>query len=309
MRYRAGVSESLTHAPANRLPPRLEPDPLEAEFARAQTMAKLFGEEHELRVAGYPLLRKIGSGAASIVFESRAPRQRRVALKISRHRARPSTRTRMQREARACARLQHPNIVELLDANEHQGRMVMVMELADQNLRHWSATKPPISARAAMLRQALEGLAAAHTAGYVHRDFKPDNVLIFGETRAAVADFGLALDLHQTLRESGRLTNPGDVLGTADYMAPEQRRGLRIDARADLWAWAAVAWETLMDQRLDPDLRALPTPDELQSALESRLVAETSLAAWPAAIVGALALRAELRPTDAGELLATLAPA
>lgn len=276
---------------------RIEPDPLEREFAAAQTRARLFGEEHEMRVAGYPLLRRVGSGAAAIVFESRAPGPRPIALKVLRDNAGAATRKRLLREARACSRLQHPNIIEVLDVLEDRERVVLVMELAATSVRARLAdpsSPPPLEDRMAWLLGALRGLAVAHRSGYVHRDFKPDNLLLRFDQSIAVADFGLALDVDES-SPGGSLTHPGSVLGTAAYMPPEQRRGERVDPRADVYAWAMTAHEVLTGEA--PTLSPRDTTQGLPADLPK---------AWAAAIAAARAASAKDRPRDADALLTAL---
>ena len=195
-------------------------------------------------------------------------------------------RERLQREARALAQLTHPNVVSVYDVGlldesgrgdpapdaELEPRLYLVMEYIDgPTLRAWMRGDHDLDARLALLLGAGRGLAAAHAANLIHGDFKPDNILVGPDGRARVADFGLALPIleseqaglaqHERARvlESSAESNfePEDptgvtlsgVVGTPAYIAPEQLLGVRIDARADQFAFCVVACELLYGRR------------------------------------------------------------
>ncbi|MBK7368247.1 MAG: protein kinase [Candidatus Eisenbacteria bacterium] len=166
----------------------------------------------------------------------------------------PERRARFETEARAVAALSHPNILAIHDVGEEGGVTFTVAELVEgQTLRERLADGPLASARAASLAaQIAQGLAAAHDRGIVHRDLKPENVMITPDGRAKILDFGLARRDEAVTTSSRSLaptvaasTQPGTVMGTVGYMAPEQVRGQVVDARADLFALGIVLYEML----------------------------------------------------------------
>ncbi|MCA9697244.1 MAG: protein kinase, partial [Myxococcales bacterium] len=211
----------------------------------------------------YQLLRRLGAGAMGIVFEARDPElERLVALKLL-HPLPPGSaadpQDRLLREARAMARLAHPNVVAVYDVGRLDEQLFLTMELVEgPTLREWLAARARSRAEIlAVFVGAGRGLAAAHGEGLVHRDFKPDNVLIGRDDRPRVTDFGLALVGREadpatgatprltettTLRlthvpgtstEDASGTGPVSLVGTPAYMAPEQWRGAPADARSD----------------------------------------------------------------------------
>jgi tetratricopeptide (TPR) repeat protein/predicted Ser/Thr protein kinase len=210
------------------------------------------------RIDRYELRRIVGAGAMGVVYAARDPElDRDVALKLLRpHASAP----RLRREAQALARLAHPNVVRVYDVGEHAGQTFIAMELVDgDNLREWLRTPRGLDAIVAVLVQAGHGLAAAHRAGLVHRDFKPDNVLIANTGGVLVGDFGLARrsgpgsqDAAPIAPQPGlsaeSLTATGAVVGTPAYMAPEQAAGEATPA-SDQYAFCVTAWEACFGQR------------------------------------------------------------
>ncbi|MCA9663106.1 MAG: serine/threonine protein kinase, partial [Myxococcales bacterium] len=196
-----------------------------------------------------------------VVYAAHDPElDRKVALKLVRVGASGSEeRQRLLREAQAMARLAHPNVVAIFDVGERAGEVFLAMELVDgETLRAWIERGPPRSAVLDALIDAGRGLAAAHAKGLVHRDFKPDNVMIDGDGRVRVMDFGLAREVERaparadeeaaaatTSALGADLTLTGALLGTPAYMAPEVFAGAAADARADVFAFAVVLWEAL----------------------------------------------------------------
>ena len=157
----------------------------------------------------------------------------------------PDYRTRFLREARAAGALQHPNIVQLFDVTDEAGAPAIIMELVDgpslAELVERQGALAPAEARRLLL-QLAGGVGFAHARGRVHRDLKPSNILLDRDLRTAkVADFGIA----QITQDAAQLTQVGQLVGTPRYMAPEQLEGGRVDARADLFALGAVAYEML----------------------------------------------------------------
>jgi tetratricopeptide (TPR) repeat protein len=220
------------------------------------------------RVGRHVIGELLGRGGMGIVYAAYDPVLRRsIAIKLVRSSLRgptPTDRAHLRREAQAIARLCHPNVVLIHDVGQldgPSGRLWVAMERVDGvTLRAWALGHPRAiwRERIDLLLAAGDALAAAHDAGIVHRDFKPDNVMIGRDGRVRVLDFGLArmrsapIAIEPTLG-SGR-DEHGDAptrgaIGTPAYMAPEQHLGLDIDARADQFAFAVTAWELLFGER------------------------------------------------------------
>jgi serine/threonine-protein kinase len=198
----------------------------------------------------YRIDREIGVGGMSTVFAAvETSLGRHVAIKVLQPELTAEMSTdRFAREVRLAASLQQANIVPLLSAGEAGGFSYYTMPLVDGNsLRARVASGVAVSPGEAIsiLKDVARALAYAHTAGIVHRDIKPDNILLSGGT-AVVSDFGIAkaMDLARaTVSGEYTLTTPGSSLGTPSYMAPEQVAGDQVDHRADIYAWGVVAWE------------------------------------------------------------------
>ncbi|MBC8072018.1 MAG: serine/threonine protein kinase, partial [Deltaproteobacteria bacterium] len=208
----------------------------------------------------YRIERPIEAGGMGVVFLAHDIRLgRAVAVKVCTGLS-TSAVHRIQREAMALAKLAHPNVVVVFQAGELGGRFFIAMEyVAGGTARTWlaAAHRTP-RAIIALYLDAGAGLAAAHAAGLIHRDFKPDNVLVGVDGRPRVADFGLVWTTRAepgdaTADESSGatslITQAGAVLGTIAYMPPEQLAGAEIDARADQYAFAASLWEALFGHR------------------------------------------------------------
>jgi serine/threonine-protein kinase len=194
----------------------------------------------------YRLDSKLGSGGMSTVYLARDETlERPVAVKVM-HAGisdQPDQIERFRREARAVAQLSHPNVVAVIDAGEDQGHPYIVFEyLQGETLKHRidRLGRLPVDEAAAYAIEIGRGLAAAHARMLVHRDVKPQNVLIDADGRAKVTDFGIALSL-----ESDGLTKTGRVLGTTDYVSPEQAMGRDIDARSDIYSLGVLLYEML----------------------------------------------------------------
>jgi serine/threonine-protein kinase len=198
-------------------------------------------------IAGrYELEEQVGHGGMSSVYKAHdSLLERNVALKIlhEQYNADPDFVERFKREARSVAQLQHPNIVTVIDRGEEDGRQYIVFEYIDgENLKELVARKGRLDTREA-LEIALEvarGLSFAHQHGLVHRDVKPQNVLLNGDGRAKVTDFGIARSL-----DVDGMTQTGTVLGTSNYIAPEQASGRRVGAHTDVYALGVVLYELL----------------------------------------------------------------
>jgi eukaryotic-like serine/threonine-protein kinase len=195
-------------------------------------------------IGHFRIIRELGAGGMGIVFEAYDPDlDRRVAIKVVRGRdASTEAGARLIREAQAMAKLAHPNVVAVHEVGTIEGEVFLVMELVPgETLAVWLETPRPWREIVGAFVQAGEGLAAAHAAGLIHRDFKPANVLVDRAGRVRVGDFGLAReDDIQLAKGSERL-----MAGTPGYMAPEQRVGDPVDARADQYAFSVSLQQAL----------------------------------------------------------------
>lgn len=208
-------------------------------------------------IGNYRIEDLIGSGGIGQVFRAtHLDLDRRAAVKIMhmQYAGDPTFQARFKREARAAGSLHHPNIVEIIDSGQDQGRFYLVMELVpDGSLRLLlrertaSGSPLPLPEGIGLVLQAARGLAYAHERGMVHRDVKPDNLLILrerndaGDERAVtvkLSDFGLV-----RLGEEGLATAQGVTMGTPAYMSPEQCQGLDLDARTDIYSLGVVLYE------------------------------------------------------------------
>ncbi|MBL9104752.1 MAG: tetratricopeptide repeat protein [Myxococcales bacterium] len=215
------------------------------------------------RLGRYLVIERIGAGGMGVVVAAYDPElERKLAIKLIRaDRAGSDARARLLREAQAMARLSHPNVVPVFDVGLVDDQVFVAMEFVrGQTLTKWLKAAPRPWREVLPLFIAVgRGLAAAHEAGMVHRDLKPDNVLVADNGRVQVTDFGLArtaddaperLDVDPA-RASGLaedLTQTGTILGTPAYMAPEQFMGLAIDARTDQFAFCVSLYQGLAGQ-------------------------------------------------------------
>ncbi len=215
------------------------------------------------RVGRYVVLSELGRGGFGVVYRALDPSlDRTVALKLMRAGVDASQRERLLREAKSMARLSHPNVVTVYEVGTAGSATFIAMELIDGvDLRSWFAERPRTAlAIRDVFVQAGEGLAAAHGAGLLHRDFKPDNVVVGNDGRVRVADFGLASGVGEAagalnmdeLDEAelvSSLTATGVLLGTPAYMAPEQLRAEPGDHRSDQYSFCVALFECLYGQR------------------------------------------------------------
>jgi serine/threonine protein kinase len=198
-------------------------------------------------IAGrYELEELVGHGGMSSVYKARdSLLERNVALKVlhEQYNADDDFVERFKHEARAVAQLQHPNIVTVIDRGEEEGRQYIVFEYIDgQNLKEYVVRKGRLGVQEALeiAVEVARGLAFAHEQGLVHRDVKPQNVLLNGDGRAKVTDFGIA----RTVDVEG-ITQTGMVMGTSNYIAPEQAGGNEVDAQTDVYSLGVVLYELL----------------------------------------------------------------
>ncbi len=215
-------------------------DDLASRVVRSRVLAGLFDKPEHVQIGRYRLEQMAGEGGGGIVFAAWDPElSRRVAIKLIEAEGR---RDRVVAEAHALARLAHPNVVAIYDVGTHGNQIFLVMELVDgATLRAWcDAGVRSVRDIVRVYREAGEGLAAAHRAGFVHRDFKPDNALIGSDGRVRVVDFGLA-------HAGGAASAPG--VGTPRYMAPEQLAGGAITPAVDQYAFCASLREAITSRR------------------------------------------------------------
>ncbi len=212
-------------------------DPLARDVARAQAAATLFGHTAAVTVGRYRLIERVGSGGMGTVWSALDPELGRpVALKLASSGS-DAARARARTEGRALAKLSHPHVVPIYDVVDAEQGVFLVMELVrGETLRGFAASRPGPRAIIAAYREAALGLAAAHQANLIHRDFKPDNAVVGADHRVRVLDFGLAHD------DDG----DGDaaIAGTPRYMAPEQRAGM-VSPAIDQYALCASLREAL----------------------------------------------------------------
>ncbi len=293
----------------------------------------LRGTAGPTRLGHYVLLNKLGQGGMGVVFAAYDEKlDRKVAIKLLRAEVSGDAQRRLIREAQAMARLSHPNVVQIYEIGELDGGLTfIVMEFIDGvTLRAWrERERCSVAELLAVFAAAGRGLAAAHAKGLVHRDFKPDNVMVCGG-RVVVMDFGLARE-HTELCDDSRegdtaevrlssdvnatggrelsvdLTATGALMGTPAYMAPEQFRGEPTDAKTDQFSFCVALWEALHGRRpfaassvaglsmaVTHGERVAPTggdvPSWLQRVLERGLAVEPS-ERWPSmqALLDALA--------------------
>jgi eukaryotic-like serine/threonine-protein kinase len=194
----------------------------------------------------FRLEEKVGSGGMSSVYRAFDPTlERRVAIKMM-HRdisSDPDQLERFRREARAVARLNHPHVVTVIDAGEDEGAPYIVFEYVEgetlkERIRRLG--RLPVSEAVAYAIEIARALECAHSHKLVHRDVKPQNVLINGDGRAKVTDFGIARSM-----EAQGLTAPGRVLGTTDYVSPEQALGHEVTEQSDIYSLGIVLYEML----------------------------------------------------------------
>ena len=205
-------------------------------------------------IGRYRVLRTLGEGGMGAVYLATDPAiDRLVALKLMRAGFNTgSLRERFAREARAVGRLHHPNIVTIFEFGEHEGEPFIAMEYVEgQTLAslvgHADVT---LGQQLALMDGLCAGLHYAHRAGIIHRDVKPVNVMVDAEGIVKILDFGIARAAALSLTQAG--TQPGTILGTLNYMAPEQLAGKPVDQRADIYAVGAVFYELLTGRQAFP---------------------------------------------------------
>ncbi|MFZ5441081.1 MAG: protein kinase domain-containing protein [Myxococcota bacterium] len=276
----------------------------------------------------YVLLEKLGAGGMGEVFAAYDPQlDRKVALKLLRGGALSAEegKARLLREAQAMARLQHPNVIAVHDVGVFGERVFVAMEYVEgETLADWLRPPRRWDDVVRVFLQAGAGLAAAHRAGLVHRDFKPDNVLLGPDQRPRVVDFGLARQATSTPAPQSPekalvdapvdslaqpLTRDGAVMGTPGYMAPEQIDGLPTDARSDQFSFCVALWEGLYGRRPFAGATLRQLAAEIATARFTPPPSDTRVPSWVSEVLrrGLAANPAERWP-DMDALLRALRP-
>lgn len=237
------------------------PRDIEAARVLAAVRSGLFSTDEPTRLGRFLIVERLGAGASGVVYSAYDPQlDRKVAIKLLRLGGEHAQQTeRLAREAKAMARVHSDNVVSVYEQGVTEGQQLfVVMQLVDgATLREWLNEETPDFDRVlAVLLGAGDGLAAAHKVSLVHRDFKPDNILIDKEGRVRVADFGLAqnnsVDVGNGTESSDSqslgnraLTQSGSMIGTPDYMAPELLQGGQADAQSDQYSFAVTLYQSL----------------------------------------------------------------
>ncbi len=314
---------------ARSLEPEGASDTVDLHASPAQAEAALEGTE----VGRYRIARRLGVGGMGVVYAAEdTVLGRSVALKLLRHHGQEHApgpnQARLLSEARAMAQLSHPNVVAVHDVGTFEGRVFVAMELVDGlTLRQWLSTeKRPWREVLSVFLEAGQGLAAAHDKGLVHRDFKPENVLVGADGRVRVTDFGIATSFGDEGRREGplaastasttdftpwlgdnTLTQTGLMKGTLRYMSPEQFLGQSCDSRTDQFSFCVALFEGLYGQH-PFDAGDVNTLARLVSTgVVKPLPRQTDVpAAVGAAVLRGLMVEPSARFTSIGALLAAL---
>ncbi|MFO1037364.1 MAG: serine/threonine-protein kinase [Geminicoccaceae bacterium] len=257
----------------------------------------------------YRIVQRLGEGGVGRVFaalDTRLLRPVAVKLLLPEHADDPVLVDRLLQEGNALARVNHPNIAAVLDVGEDRDQHFLVMELVlGSTLQDLTRPRRPLpeAVARAVGSQALAGLAAAHAADVVHRDVKPANMMLSGDGRLRLTDFGIA-----RIADSKRLTRTGDIVGTITYMSPEQIRGQPGDARSDLYSLGIVLYELVAGR----PVYSVATEFELMNAQAKEPVPPLRGLglgldrAFEAAIMRSLEKDPARRPQSAAEMLAGL---
>jgi len=210
-------------------------------------------------IGRYLILDRLGKGAMGVVYSGYDDMmERSVAIKVMMADLEedPETSVRFKREARSAGQLAHPNIITIFDMGEDNGRLFIVMELLEGETLNKYLERPEaahIECKIDLMVQICEGLGAAHSRGIYHRDVKPGNLLVRPNGDLKIVDFGIAR------LASSSMTASGLIVGTPDYMSPEQARGLEVDQRSDIFSAGAVFYLMLTGRKpfAGPDLTAV----------------------------------------------------
>ena len=260
----------------------------------------------ELVAGRYRIMRWLGGGGMGRVYEAvDIELDERVALKVLRPGLSEDAIERFRREVKLTRRIQHRNVARMFDIGEHHGEKFLTMELVAGESLKTGGTRLPWSQLKAIAEQICAGLAAAHATGVVHRDLKPDNILLeTGTGRAVITDFGIA----RTNEDAG-VTQVGAVIGTPRYMSPEQLAGGEVDSRSDLFSLGVMLFELAAGERPWPGDNAIAVA-VAQATTEPRALDTQTTDIPPAfgdVIAACLQLDPEQRPASAAEVGAAIA--
>jgi len=252
---------------ADELIARVRPQaPVGAPLARARVLGAMFGDQSAAGAVGrFRVLERLGAGGMGVVYEAYDPELARgVALKLVNVVAKD--REAALAEAKSLARLSHPNVVPIYDVGLERDRVYLVMELVrGQTLRQWPEGRK-LREILDVYQQAGRALAAAHDAGLVHRDFKPDNAILGADGRVRVVDFGLACEADDPARATSERRRPA---GTPRFMAPEILTGAAVTPAADQYSFCIALADALA-------LAGEPTPRRVAVVLERGRAADPS---------------------------------
>ena len=273
----------------------------------------------------YVVVSTLGAGGMGEVFKAYDPvLGRLVAIKrVFSAEAGEREARRLRREAQAIAQLSHPNVIAVFDVGTADGELFMVMELVEgMPLGRWlEKTRPGLDAVLRVFLQAARGLAAAHDAGLVHRDFKPSNVLVGDDGRVRVLDFGLArrLDIEAPVDDADdasgepalldqELTKPGTAAGTPRYMAREQWLAKPLDGRTDQFGFCVALYEALTWRRpFDADKGVVALAENVLAGRAHPISPDLNLPAWLVTLVmRGLAPKADDRWPSMHDIIAEL---
>ena len=243
------------------------------------------------RLGPYEILARIGEGGMGVVYRARDPRlDRQVAIKLlpAEMAADLHARERLRSEAMAAAALDHPYICKIFEIGEHEDALFLVMEyIAGETLdRRLRAGRMPLPDTLRVAGEIAEALQEAHARGILHRDLKPANIMLTQQGHVKIMDFGLAKRLADlppaddaTVEMRAQLTAPGTILGTPDYMSPEQVKGLALDVRSDLFSFGVILAEMISGRhpfrkpsRVETFSAVLRDPPELSSDIPQGLI-------------------------------------
>jgi serine/threonine protein kinase len=234
---------------------------------------------------------------ATVYLARQTDLDRHVALKelAVAHGSDPAFAERFLRESRMAGSLSHPNIVTVHDYFEHEGTPYISMEYIERGSLRPLVTKMTFAQIAGVLEGLLAGLQHAGSRGIVHRDMKPENVMVTGEGGVKISDFGIGRALNQAGKESRFLTATGTAIGTPAYMAPEQARGEDVDHRADVYSLAAILFRSITGH---PAFTGKDVPTTLYDVVYRVPTQPSILAPLPADIDRVLAIGLAKDPKD-----------
>src|SRR5215472_16736576 len=238
---------------------RIIPYPTHSDSAGVESFQTLMPLASGTRLGPYEIFAGLGAGGMGEVYKARDTRlDRFVAIKLlpESRAGDAERRARFIHEAKAASGLNHPNIVTVYDVGEQNGRTFMVMEFVDGKPLNELIPRKGMKLNETLRVAALvaDALTAAHAAGIVHRDLKPGNIMVDGQGRVKVLDFGLAkLTARAPAAEeetrTASLTEEGVIVGSVPYMSPEQAEGRAVDTRSDIFSFGAVLYEMVTGQR------------------------------------------------------------